>query len=115
MYQYKIYQAEELLSQIVLNKQPQQNLASQLFQFNDFLQNSRPALIETIKNELANVSIFKATIDHMDLIRHNLDDGYINLAEPKILAAETSQKDNLHFGKALKDDDCEGFMKKTGK
>ena len=52
--------------------------------------------IEKIKNELANVSIFKATMDHMYLKSHNFDDGSIELADPRIIAAETSQKDNLH-------------------
>ena len=54
---------------------------------NDFLQTSRPGSIETIKNELENVSIFKATMDNMNLISSNFDDGSINLAYPKILAA----------------------------
>ena len=76
-----------------------------------FLQTSRPGSIETTKNELANVSVFNATIDHMDLISRNSDDGYINLAEARILAAETSQKDNLYLGKAMKADDREVFMK----
>ena len=48
---------------------------------------------------MENVSIFKATMDHMNMISRNLDDGYINLAEPRILAAETFQKNYLHFGK----------------
>ena len=67
-------------------------------QCNDFLKNSRPGSIEIIKNELANVSIFKATIDHMDMISSKSDDGSINLSEPRILAAETSHKYNLHLG-----------------
>ena len=58
----------------------------------------RPGSIETIKNELENLSIFKATMDQMDLISCNSDDGSINLVDPRIIAAETSQKDNLHFG-----------------
>ena len=49
-------------------------------------------------------------MDHMDLISSHSNDGYINLADPIILAAETFQKDNLHFGKAMKDDDREDFM-----
>ena len=40
----------------------------------------------------------------MDLISLNSDDGSINLAEPIILTSETSQKDNLHFGEAMKAD-----------
>ena len=47
----------------------------------------------------------------MDLISRNSDDGSINLADPRIIAAETSQKDNLHLGKAMKADDREDFMK----
>ena len=80
------------------------------FQFNAFLQNPRPGSIETITNELENVSIFIATMGHMDLISRNSDDGSINLADPRILAAETSQKDNLQLGKAMKADDHEDFM-----
>ena len=49
------------------------------FKFNAFIKNSRPGSIYTIKNGLKNVSIFKATVDHMDLISRNSDDGYINL------------------------------------
>ena len=85
------------------------------FQCNSFPQTSRPGSIETIKNEVENVSIFKATMDHMDLITRNSDDGSINLAYPRILAAESSQKDNLHLGKAMKADNREDFMKSTGK
>ena len=81
------------------------------FQWNAFLQTSRPGSIETIKNELANVSIFKATMDHMDLISRNFDDGDINLVESIILAAETSQKYNLHLVETMKYDDHEDFMK----
>ena len=66
------------------------------FKWNYFLKKSRPCSIETIKNELANVSIFKSTIDHMDLISRNSDDGSINLSEPRIISAETSQKYHLH-------------------
>ena len=80
-------------------------------QCNAFLKPLRPGSIETIKNELANVSIFKSTTDHMDLVSCNYDDGYINLADPRIVAAETPQKDNLHLGEAMKSDDCEDFMK----
>ena len=81
------------------------------FQCNAFLQTLRPGSIDTIKNELANVSIFKVTMDHMDLISRNYDDGSINLADPIILSSETSQKDNTHLGKAMKADDSEDFMK----
>ena len=55
--------------------------------------------------------ISKATMDHMYLIGHNFDDGSINLADPTVLAAETSQKNNLNFGRAMKAVDCEDFMK----
>ena len=48
---------------------------------------------------------------HMGQISRNSDDGSINL----ILAEETSQKDNLHFGEAIKADDREDFMKSIGK
>ena len=47
---------------------------------------------------MANVSIFRATMYHMDLICCNSDDVSINISDPRILAAETSQKDNLHLG-----------------
>ena len=50
-------------------------------------------------------------MDHMDLISRNFDDGSVNLVDPIILAAETSQKVNLHLGEAIKADDCEYFMK----
>ena len=50
-------------------------------------------------------------MDHMDLISRNYDDGSINLADPRILEAKNSQKDNPHFGKAMKADDREDFMK----
>ena len=49
-------------------------------------------------------------MDHMDLISHNSDYGSINLSDPKILAAETSWKNNLRLGEAMKADDCEDFM-----
>ena len=39
---------------------------------------------------IGNVSIFKSTMDHMDLISRNSDDGSIKLAYPIILAVETS-------------------------
>ena len=39
-------------------------------------------------------------MDHMDLINLNFDYGSINLIDPRIIVAETSQKDNLHLGKA---------------
>ena len=51
----------------------------------------------------------------MDLISCNSDDGPIKLADPIILVAETSQKYNLHLGKAIKSDDREDFMKATEK
>ena len=54
-------------------------------------------------------------MDHMDLIICNSDEGSINLVDPRILAAETSQKDNLHLGEAIKADDCEDFMKEMEK
>ena len=50
-------------------------------------------------------------MDHMDMISRNYDDGSINLAYPIILAAETSQKDNLHLVKSMEDDDSEDFIK----
>ena len=67
-------------------------------QCNAFLKTSRPGSIETITNELANISIFISTMDHMDMIICNYDDRYINLADPRIIASETSHKDNLHLG-----------------
>ena len=51
----------------------------------------------------------------MDLISHNSDGESFNLAYPKIIAAETSQKNNLHLGKATKADDIDNFMKAMGK
>ena len=81
------------------------------FQCNTFLQTSRPGSIETIKNELSNLWIFKATIDHMYMISRNYDDIPINIAYPGIFASESSQKYNLHLGKAMKSDDREDFMK----
>ena len=53
-------------------------------------------------------------MDHMDMIILNSDDGYINLADPRIIEAKTSQKDHLHLGKAMKADDHEYFMKTMG-
>ena len=52
---------------------------------------------------------------HMNLISHNFDDGSINIADPRIIAVETSQKDNLHLDEATKADYCEDFIKATGK
>ena len=66
-------------------------------QCNAFLQTSRPGSIETIKNELENVSIFKSNMDHMDLISRNSDHGYNIIVDPRILAAETSRKYNPHL------------------
>ena len=60
---------------------------------------------------MANVSIFKATMDYMDLISRKSDDGSINLADPRILGAETSHKDNLHLLEAMKVGYREDFMK----
>ena len=45
------------------------------------------------------------------MISRNSDYGSINLSDPRILAAETFQKDNLHLGKSMKADDSEDFMK----
>ena len=50
-------------------------------------------------------------MDHMDMISHKFEDPSIDLADPITLAVETSQKDNLHFGEAIKADYHEGFMK----
>ena len=44
------------------------------------------------------------------MISCNSDDGSINLADQRILAAENSQEDNLHLGEEMKADDCEDFM-----
>ena len=49
-------------------------------------------------------------MEHMNVISCNSDDGFINLADPRILTAETSQKDNLYLVKAIRADDCEDFM-----
>ena len=59
--------------------------------------------------------MFKANMDHMDLISRNCDDISINIVDSMILTAETSQKDNLYLGKAMKADDSEDFMKATEK
>ena len=50
-------------------------------------------------------------MDHMDLISRNSNDESINLAEPIIIAAETSRIDNIYLGESIKADDCEDFMK----
>ena len=47
----------------------------------------------------------------MDQMSRNSDEGSINIADPNILAAETSQNDNPHLVKAMKADDCKDFMK----
>ena len=54
-------------------------------------------------------------MDNLDLISRNYDDVSINLADPIILAAETSQKNNLHLGEAMKADDREYFTTVVGK
>ena len=54
-------------------------------------------------------------MDHMDLISRNSDDVSTNLVDPIIIAAETSLKDNLHLGEAMKADDRENFMKEMEK
>ena len=50
-------------------------------------------------------------MDHMDMISCKSDNGYINLADPIILAEETSQKNNLYLGEAMKVDDFEDLMR----
>ena len=80
-------------------------------QCNDLIQTSQPVSIETIKNEWGNVPIFKATMDHMDMISRNSDDGSNNLADPIFLTTETSQKNNFRLIEAMKADDSEDFMK----
>ena len=50
-------------------------------------------------------------MDPMDLISCNYYDVSISLADPIILAAETSQKYNLHLSEAMKDDNREDFIK----
>ena len=47
----------------------------------------------------------------MDLISPNSVYGSINLADPRLFSAETSQKYNLYLGRAMKSDHCEDFMK----
>ena len=54
-------------------------------------------------------------MDHMDLISRNSGDRYINHSDPIILAAETSQKNNLHLGEAIKSDDRKDFIKAVEK
>ena len=46
----------------------------------------------------------------MDLISRNCDDGSINLADSRVLASETFQKDNIHLVEAMKADYREDFM-----
>ena len=48
---------------------------------------------------------------HMGLISRNCDGRSIKLAYPRILAAENSQKYNLHLGRSMKSEDREDFMK----
>ena len=50
-------------------------------------------------------------MDQMDLTSCKFDDGSIKLANPRVLAVENSQKDNLNLGEEMKADDSEGFMK----
>ena len=50
-------------------------------------------------------------MNHMDLKSHKFDDGSIDFAYPRIIAAGNYQKDNLHSFKAIKTEDCEDFMK----
>ena len=50
-------------------------------------------------------------MDHMEMISCNFDGRPINLAYQRIIAAETSQKDNVYLGKAMKAEDPEYFMK----
>ena len=76
-----------------------------------FPKNFTTRLNRNHQNKLANVSIFKATMDQMYLISRNYDDGYINLEDPRIIAVETYQRDNLHLRKAMKADGREDFMK----
>ena len=45
------------------------------------------------------------------MISHNYDDGSTNILDSRIFEAETSQKDNLHLGEAIKADYSEDFMK----
>ena len=47
----------------------------------------------------------------MGLISRNLDDVSINLLDPRILAAKTSQKDNLRLGETMKYYDRENLLK----
>ena len=51
----------------------------------------------------------------MDLISCNSDDKFINLVDPRILASETSHKDNIYLVKTMKADDREDSMKAMGK
>ena len=54
-------------------------------------------------------------MDHLDMISHNSDYESINLADPRILVAETSHKYNLHLGEAMKSYYQEYFMTVMGK
>ena len=57
-----------------------------IYQCNTYLQTSRPGSINTIKHELATILYFKGTMDHMDLMSRNIDDGSINFVDPRIIA-----------------------------
>ena len=48
---------------------------------------------------------------HMDLISRNSDEVYINLSDPRILAVEHTQKDNINLGESMKADDREDLIK----
>ena len=53
---------------------------------NAWLKTSWTGSIVTMKIELANVAIFKANMEQMDLISCKYDERSINLADPMILA-----------------------------
>ena len=85
------------------------------YQCNAFLQPSHLASIALPFTRRANLLILNNFMDYIDMISHNSDDRSINLADPVILAAETSQKDNLHLGEATKVNNCEDLMKSMEK
>ena len=64
---------------------------------------------------MENVSIFKATMDHIYMISRNVYERYINIAYPIIIATESSQKYHLRLVKSMKAGDREDFMKSMEK
>ena len=60
---------------------------------------------------MVNVSNFIATMGHIDMISCEFDDGSFNLADPRSIADETSQKYKIHLVESMEYDDHEDLMK----